>query len=69
MQLRMTLAEIGMPTISSLLPASGLGDKLVSPEGVDQSGWLSDATDKFLSELAWWARAAKRETAASGPPF
>lgn len=68
MQLRMTLPELGMPTISSLLPLPEVG-KALSEDGIDQTPWLTKAADKFIAELAWWARAAKAETERSGPPF
>ncbi|MGF1553118.1 MAG: NADPH-dependent FMN reductase [Paracoccaceae bacterium] len=68
MQLRMTLAELGMPTISSLLPVPAVSDA-VSPEGEAREGWLDRATGRFLDELLWWAAAAKARREAVGPPF
>lgn len=68
MQLRMTLAELGMPTISSLLPVPSVSDA-VDPEGEPREAWLDRATEGFLDELLWWAEAAKARKAAVGPPF
>lgn len=68
MTLRMVLAELGMPTISSLLPVPAIG-KSVSDDGADQTDWLTGATDQFLDELFWWAAAAKRQKAETGTPF
>ncbi len=68
MQLRMTLAELGMPTISSLLPVPEIG-KAIAEDGTDQTEWLTGAADKFLTELAWWAEAARRQKAAVGEPY
>lgn len=68
MALRMTLAELGMPTISSLLPVPKLGNVL-DPRGVDQTEYLTEQADNFIKELTWWAAAAKDHTARFGPPF
>lgn len=68
MQLRMVLAEIGMPTISSLLPVPNISDA-VSTTGEDCTEWLTRDADKFVAELAWWGEAAKRQKAEAGTPF
>jgi len=68
MQLRMTLAELGMPTVSSLLPVPEIATAL-TPEGTDQTPWLTAAADRFVAEVAWWAAAARRQKAEVGPPF
>lgn len=68
MQLRMVLAEIGMPTISSLLPVPSVG-KTVTPEGQTEEQWLPEATDKFVDELLWWVEAARARKAEAGTPF
>ncbi|MEO1191882.1 MAG: NAD(P)H-dependent oxidoreductase [Pseudomonadota bacterium] len=64
MQLRMTLAELGMVTLPTLLPVPGIS-QVLDEAGVAQQDWLSKQTDAFLDELAWWARAAKAERARS----
>lgn len=68
MQLRMTMPELGMPTISTLLPVPGIGDAL-DPEGQGAPDWLAKATEGFLAELEWWAEAARsqRVGTAGGP--
>ncbi|MGF1562740.1 MAG: NADPH-dependent FMN reductase [Geminicoccaceae bacterium] len=68
MQLRMTLGELGMPTISSLLPVPEIG-KTVALDGTVQQDWLPSATDRFLDELFWWAEAARTQKRAQGVPF
>lgn len=68
MQLRMTLAELGMPMISTLLPVPEITAAL-DGDSNDQSGRLGNASHQFLTELEWWCRAAKTELASSGPPF
>lgn len=67
-QLRMTLAELGMPSISTLLPVPHVADA-VDEHGQNAADWLVTTTDQFLSELAWWARAARRELKESRSPF
>ncbi len=65
MQLRMTLAELGMSSIPSLLPIprirTALTDDGTGPE-------LDKSRERFLDELDWYARALRRERDASGVP-
>ena len=68
MQLRMTLAEIGMPTVSSILPVPYISDAL-SEDGVPADDRMIRSADRFLDELLWWAKAAKRQKEAAGAPF
>lgn len=65
MQLRMTLPELGMPTISTLLPVPLIDDAL-EPDGSGAPDWLAEATTNFLSELEWWSDAARAKRKASG---
>ena len=67
MQLRMTLAELGMPTMPTLLPVPSVAEA-VTPEGEPRDAWLERSAGRFLAELEWWARAARAETARAGPP-
>jgi NAD(P)H-dependent FMN reductase len=66
MQLRMTLAELGMPSIPSILPIPRIGQAL-DESGTAQADWLGRSTDRFLGELAWYARALRRERAGGTP--
>ena len=66
MQLRMTLAELGMPTMPTLLPVPHVAD-IVTPEGDARDARLERATERFFAELEWWARAARAEMTRSGP--
>lgn len=68
MQLRMTLAELGMPTISTLLPVPQIGSS-VTPDGEDQTPFLAAAMEKFLGDLTWWAEAARARKRAVGTPY
>ncbi len=68
MQLRMTLAELGMPTISTLLPVPGIATA-VTPEGLAEAEWLPDSAARFLDDLLWWTDASARQRADHGTPF
>jgi NAD(P)H-dependent FMN reductase len=67
MQLRMILPELGMPTISSLLPVPHVA-RAVPLDGEPES-WVIPAADRFLRELMWWAAAARDRRATEGSPF
>ena len=56
--LRMMLAELGMPTMSAVLPVSTM-TKAVTPEGAFVDERMERSTDRFLDELGWWAHAAR----------
>lgn len=66
MQLRMTLAELGMPSISSLLPIPRIGDT------IDEHGGASEITERsmnrFLDEFVWHANALA-EARKNGTPY
>lgn len=67
MQLRAYLGELGMPTISSILPIGKVQDKF------EEDGTLLDESynsrvKKFLDEFQWYAEALK-EARKNGTPF
>ncbi len=67
MQLRMTLAELGMPSVPSVLAIPRIQDTL------DEEGRTSDGSDvhglgRFLDEFAWYADAL-RVKRAGGTPY
>jgi len=66
MQLRMVLAELGMPSIPSILPIPRVAGAL-DTAGVAQAEWLGKSADRFIGEFAWYARAMKRERADGVP--
>ena len=68
MQLRMTLAELGMSSVPSLLPIQRIGTAL-SEDGHASEPRLNQSQTRFLDELDWHARALKREREASGTPY
>ena len=67
MQLRAMLCELGMPSISSLLPIPKIGTAL-DPEGSPQQPWLDKSAERFLDELVWYANALRRQRE-EGTPY
>lgn len=67
MQLRMTLAELGMPSIPSLLPIPRIGSAL-DEDGRPLAESLPRSLDRFLDEFSWYCRALRRERA-EGTPY
>jgi NAD(P)H-dependent FMN reductase len=67
MQLRMTLAEIGMPSIPSIFPIPRITQTL-DPDGHPLESRMEGRLDHFLGEFLWYARALKRERA-EGTPY
>jgi NAD(P)H-dependent FMN reductase len=66
MQLRMTLAELGMPSIPSLMPIPRIQHAL-SAHGKPTADWVEGSLNRFLDEFFWYARALKRERAGGTP--
>ena len=60
MGLRMILAELGMPTMPTLLPVPRVGAGDALGERFEQG------MERFLDELTWWAGAARMRRAADG---
>jgi NAD(P)H-dependent FMN reductase len=67
MQLRATLAELGMPSVPSLCPIPRIGTAL-NEEGKPADPRTTKSLDRFLDEFAWYARALKRERQ-DGTPY
>ena len=67
MQLRMTLAELGMPSIPSLFPVPRIGQAL-GEDGTMIEASLARPLTRFLDEFDWYATALKRERDRSGTP-
>ena len=66
MQLRAMLAELGTPSIPSLLPIPRI-HKALSEAGEPAEDWLRKAARKFLDELTWYAEALQAKRAAGTP--
>lgn len=60
MQLRMTLAELGMPSIPSLLPIPRVGQAL-DEDGTIKAEGTARALPRFLAEFTWYAEALRRQ--------
>lgn len=65
MQLRMSLAEMGMPSVPSLLPIPRIGEELA--EDGKGSERIIRSRDRFLDEFLWYAQALKPARAAGTP--
>ena len=66
MQLRMTLAELGMPSVPSVLAIPRIQDTL-DAEGVPTGGHRVRGLDRFLDEFAWYANALRLQRAGGTP--
>ncbi|MBE7199935.1 MAG: NAD(P)H-dependent oxidoreductase [Parafilimonas terrae] len=67
MPLRAMLAEMGMPSIPSLLPIPRL-QKAIDEAGAPAEPWLETSAKRFLDELEWYAEAL-RERRQRGTPY
>lgn len=67
MQLRMTLAELGMPSIPSLLPIPRVQDAF-TPAGDPTDPRLEKRSEKFFQELEWYGHAL-RQARRAGVPY
>jgi NAD(P)H-dependent FMN reductase len=60
MQLRMTLAELGMSSVPSLMPIPSI-QNVLSEDGMPAHDWVAKSLARFLNEFEWYARALKAE--------
>ena len=63
MQLRMTLAELGMPSIPSLLPIPRIGSALQEDGSPADPARFGRHVGRFLDEFCWYAEALKERRA------
>lgn len=66
MQLRVMMAELGAPSIPSILPVPEVA-KALDEEGRPQQPWLEKPAGRFLDELTWYAEALRRARAGGTP--
>jgi NAD(P)H-dependent FMN reductase len=66
--LRTILAEVGMPSLPSILAIPAIGDAL-GEDGTPTEPWIDGAADRFLAEFEWYAEALKARRAAVPPPY
>ena len=67
MQLRMTLAELGMSSIPSLLPIPRVQDAF-TPAGDPTDSAFERHSERFFLELEWYAQALQ-QARANGVPY
>lgn len=67
MQLRMTLAELGMSSVPSLLPIPRIA-QAIDEDGVAQVPIVDRSANRFLDEFLWYA-AALAEARTAGTPY
>jgi NAD(P)H-dependent FMN reductase len=60
MQLRMTLAELGMSSVPSLMPIPSIA-RALTEDGTPAEARLTKSMARFLDEFEWYARALKAE--------
>ena len=66
MQLRMTLAELGMPSVPTLLPIPHIHQTL-DETGKATAEWLPKSASRFLGEFLWYAEALRHQRAGGVP--
>jgi NAD(P)H-dependent FMN reductase len=66
-QLRATLAELGMPSISSHFPIPRVQDAF-DDDGMPKEAWIEERFPRFASELEWYAEAL-RVARGKGTPY
>jgi NAD(P)H-dependent FMN reductase len=66
--LRTILAEMGMPSVPSVLAIPTIGSAL-NDDGSTNEAWIDQAADRFLEEFEWYATALKRQREAGGTPY
>jgi NAD(P)H-dependent FMN reductase len=67
MQLRMSLAEMGMVTIPSTFPIASVGEAF-SEDGTPADAHMPQSFKRFLEEFVWYMQAL-RERKTSGVPY
>jgi NAD(P)H-dependent FMN reductase len=66
-----TLSEMGMVVVSSTLAVGGVQETLDADSKIAGEGGaaLVDAFPRFADDLAWWAAAARLQSATTPPPY
>ena len=67
MQLRMTLAELGMPSVPSILPIPRIAEA-ISEDGVPAQPITERSMNRFLDEFLWYAEALAAQRG-EGTPY
>jgi NAD(P)H-dependent FMN reductase len=65
--LRAVTGELGMPSISSILPFPSVGT-IFEEDGSPRESWIDQSTEKFLNEFEWYMEALKTQRS-KGTPY
>ncbi|MEJ8572245.1 NADPH-dependent FMN reductase [Microbaculum marinum] len=66
--LRTVLAELGMPSLPSVLAIPSIG-KALADDGTPSEGWIDKAADRFIDEFEWYAEALAAKRAEGPLPY
>jgi NAD(P)H-dependent FMN reductase len=66
--LRTILAELGMPSLPSILAVPSIGHALAE-DGTPTEPWIDRAASRFLDEFEWYAEALNARRAVAGTPY
>ena len=66
--LRTILAELGMPSLPSVLSIPTIGRALTA-DGVANEAWIDKAAARMLAEFEWYAEALAAKRALGPPPY
>jgi NAD(P)H-dependent FMN reductase len=66
--LRTILAEMGMPSVPSVLAIPNIGRALTN-DGAATEEWIDNAANRFIDEFVWYACALKAQRDAEGTPY
>jgi NAD(P)H-dependent FMN reductase len=66
--LRTILAEMGMSSVPTVLSIPSIGSAL-NDDGTVNEEWIDKASDRFLEEFEWYAKALKAQRKAEGTPY
>jgi NAD(P)H-dependent FMN reductase len=66
--LRTVLAELGMPSLPSILAIPGIG-RALADDGTANEQWIDKAADRFLAEFEWYAEALAAKRAEGPVPY
>lgn len=66
--LRTILAELGMPSLPSVLSIPTIG-RALTDEGAASEAWIDKAAGRALAEFEWYAQALAAKRARDAPPY
>jgi NAD(P)H-dependent FMN reductase len=66
--LRTILAELGMPSLPSVLSIPTVG-RALTDEGAANEAWIDKAAERMLAEFEWYAQGLAAKRATDAPPY